>query len=414
MYYLVANYIQDNNIPVVELTEEFFDYVYLGKGDAPSEIAKAIREDVKYWKAFDFRYTNPPHMSNHLSFLIYHYALIFPKEYQPKNITIGGLLIKDGQKISKSKGNGIPLIQIREMYGADLYRLYVAVAASFDAEMDFRDDEITQLNKRFSKWKDYMYDAKLVKPINIDSCTDIDTWLVSQFYTRAKVYFSAMDEFKFRDAYVSVLYEFLNDISYHERRSSKEKTLAVIRYIFTDYVKLMAPVTPHVCEELFAGESDELVSLSSFETDCDTCINSYLDDIESTTQEILRAVPNLLSRREITHATKITLVQASDERFKLFDRIKDLLGETREFKKIIRTLMSEFVSDGNFIKRFVPKTLGEGLSAYLEKSEEKAYLESVKSFLETEFGCSIEIIDIASLGETKINPLPGKPGIIVD
>ena len=92
--------------------------------------------------------------------LIYHYGLIFDKKYHPKNITVGGLLIKDGHKISKSKGNGIPLSRIKDIYGADLYRLYIATAASFDVEMDFRDDEIYNLEKRFNRFKELMFKAK--------------------------------------------------------------------------------------------------------------------------------------------------------------------------------------------------------------------------------------------------------------
>merc|ERR1712060_695631 len=116
-----------------------------------------VRRTCRYWGGIDLRYTAATHMSNHLAFLIYHYALMFSspaqEAFQPRCIAIGGLLLRDGEKISKTKGNGIPLIQVRERFGADLYRLYIAVGTTFEQEFDFRDNDIAVLRTKYEAWK---------------------------------------------------------------------------------------------------------------------------------------------------------------------------------------------------------------------------------------------------------------------
>src|SRR5690606_20254253 len=116
MLYLIQNILVSENIKSQSLSSMVFDYVFLGIGnvkmiseenDISENALKEMRRQVKYCKGLDMRYTNAGHMSNHLSFLIYHYALIFPSENHHKIITVVGYLIKDGAKISKSKVNGI-------------------------------------------------------------------------------------------------------------------------------------------------------------------------------------------------------------------------------------------------------------------------------------------------------------------
>lgn len=411
MYYFLANYVETKQLAEQDITEDLLDYVFLNKDVDSASLpacAEQLKADVEYWNCCDFRYTTPPHMSNHLSFLIYHYALILPQKFHPKNITVGGLLIKDGQKISKSKGNGIPLIKVKELYGADVYRLYVAVAASFDSEMDFREDEIQMLNKRFSRWKELIGEAIKLKPKQESELSDINKWLISKFYSRAKQYQEHMENYKFREAYIAILYEFLNDINYHERRTSTDETITVLANIAQDYLRIMTPVTPHICEEFNARgkHKDTPISLQEIHID-ETKINEAVEDIEEITQSILTQVPNIAQRKGESF-TKIILTQATDTKFKLFDELTELLSKTREFKTIMQTLNEKFPEEKKFIQRFVPKTLSDGLQAYLPKDLEKGYLESVKPFLEKEFCKTIELADNAT------NAMPGKPSILLE
>lgn len=434
MLYLIEHILVQEKIKPEQLSFELFDYVYLGKGDVKKisistkidvKLIEKMREEVKYWEGLDVRYTNHGHMSNHLSFLIYHYALIFPQKNWPKNITIGGYLIKDGAKISKSKGNGIPLMRMKDTYGVDMYRLYVAIAANYDVEMDFKDDDILQLEKKFNKFKDLIEKSLVRKIRKYDSFSVTNKWLISKFYSYVKNYFEMMNNMRLREAYVGILYEFLNDISYHERRTSFDETLDVIRFIAKDYIILMTPAIPHTCEELYQSlrdkeikgqrdEENEFVSLAEFKTDYKKLIDKKSIDIENIAKNLVENISRQKEVKKIDKINKIIIVQASDDRFKLFDKLSKLLEDTKDFKVLSSELSKEFSSDLKFIQKFVPKTLGSGLNAYLSKKDEFKMLNELKGFLEEMFDCDIEIMRQCDKETNLSNVIPTEPLVIIE
>jgi leucyl-tRNA synthetase len=427
MLYLVYGIITREHISEGKLTSDVFDFVMLGQGSCESVSKKSglsvgvlgeMREQVMYWKSFDLRYTGGTHLSNHLSFLIFHYALIFDKEYWPKHIAVGGMLIRDGNKISKSKGNGLPLVQVPKQYGADLYRLYVVLAANFDVEMDFREDDIKQLERRFDRWKELITDSLEVDKVDYASFNSTNKWLISRFYSRVEEYFEFFEGMRMREAMVSVFYEFLNEINYHERRTSKKETLLVLRFIVEDYLKIMTPCVPHVCEELNqllgnkVKEEKGFISLESLTTKTSEFINTEVEELEEIISTLVTSISREIENKPDTRV--ITLVQAREDRFNLFDSLKELLsnGEKPDFKKIMGTLSSNFSDDKKFISKFVPKTLGSGLSFYLSKTDEKNLLEDTLDFLKKEFEIEFEIKTAEEMNMNSAGLVPGRPSIV--
>ncbi len=432
LLYLIIHIIRKNKIDENQLTYELFDYIYLGIGKVDDiskntkiskSIIKELKEEANYWNGNDFRYVGQPHMSNHLSFLIYHYALIFSKKelkkFHPKTIVVGGMLQRNGEKISKSKGNGIPLSKVGKKFGVDLYRLYIATAASFDVQMDFRDEEILQLKKKFDKFKELMINAKSKKIKNYDDFNGVDKWLISRFYSNIKIYFENMKEMKIREAHIYALYEVLNDINYHLRRTSEDKTLEVIRFFFNDYLKIMTPVIPHICEELFIGErlevgGESFISLAKFTSNYDDFINREIEEIENISKEIIAEISRQKESRNLSEIKKVIIIQASKKRFDLFNNLKKILKKTKNFKEIMSVLMKEFPDEKKFISKFVPKTLGEGLSAFLQIDEERETIENLKEFIKKEFNVKLEIKSSEYLNINSIKLIPGKPQIILE
>jgi len=419
MFYMISNIIRKYDIKPEALSFDVFDYVFFKKGEknkikVSSKALNEMREEVVYWNNVDFRYTAHSHMSNHLNFLIYHYALIFPKSMWPKKLVVGQFMMRNGQKISKSKGNGTPLYRMKNIYGADLYRLYTIITASFDAEMDFKDEEVLQLEKKFNKFKDLMFKAKNVEKKKYSSFSQIDKWLISKFYSKCKEYFELMAVVKIREAYVGIIYEFMTDLSYHTRRTNEKQTTSVLRYVFGDYLKIMTPVVPHICEELNLNESKLEISLQNFTTNCEDYINSESECIEAIVEYTLALISRTKDQKQMSQIRGIKIVQASKNRFKLFDELKKQLEKTKNIKEIFKELNSKFPLDIKFISKFVPKTLGEGLSFYLSIEKEKKLIEDVKSFFKKEFDCEVEISNIEKENINSLNVMPSKPGVILE
>lgn len=427
MLYMISHLIRKYDIKPKELSFEFFDYIYLDKksfdevlenNSINSEFVKRAKEEVEYWNNVDCRYVGMPHMSNHLNFLIYHYSLIFPKSMWPKMIITGNLMMRDGKKISKSKGNGTPLFRIKKIYGADLYRLYIATNSNYDVEMDFKEEEITQLEKKFAKFQSLIKGAINKSDKKYEDFSNTNKWLISKFYSRAKEYFKYFDEFRIREAFVTILYEFLNDVNYHERRTSIDETFEVIRFIAKDYLILMTPVVPHTTEELneklnINNQEEKYISLLKFSTNLDEFVNLDIEREEEIVENLTSNVLKLIENKKDVKLVRI--VTAPKIKYDLFERLKELLEQTRDFKTIFEQLKQEekFLPLIKFVQKFLPKTLKDGLTSYIKESDEILLLNNNLKFFKKEFGVNCEILD-SSCYENTNNAIPTKPQIILE
>jgi len=348
---------------------------------------------------------------------------------------------------SKTKGNGMPLIQVRERFGADLYRLSIAMGTSFDQEFDFRERDIPQLRAKFETWKKLMSGAKAAAPKAEDEMADIDRWLRSRFYSRVEEYWPAMNSVRFRDAFVSIFYEFMKNVSYHTRRTSAANTAAVVRTFFVDYLLLMAPVVPHVCEELYTGEGPEGTFMSLLAFDRTRPLEQYIDKrveiFEAMPLDLVGMVGEEMAKRQkenkktivksikkvdgntpenatVTQAAplQISIVQARQEMFCFFDVLGDTLKSTRNAKEIKEAMRTAFSDQDwkNFIEYFVPRTLGSsGLHPYLAHGLERTFLkEHAIPFIKSEFpDAEVSITDADVVVSKRHLALPGKPVIVI-
>ena len=136
----------------------------------------------------------------------------------------------------------------------------------------------------------------------------------------------------------------------------------------------MSPVSSHICEEFWniLGEK-EYCSLAKFDCDVSKYISKDLEEKEGIVSNIIENVYKTKDVMKLDKLNKVVLVQASNNRFDLFDDLGKLLNETKNVKEIFSNLNSKYPNETNFIKKFVPKTLGSGLSFYMKKEDEMNY-----------------------------------------
>ncbi len=423
MLYIIMHVLRREDIKPENLTTEFYDYVYLGDGDLDSvssnttiskEIIGECREEVKYWNNVDFRYTAWGHMSNHLNFLIYHYSIIFPKSMWPKQICVGQFMMRNGEKISKSKGNGTPLFRIKDVYGADLYRLYLIVSSNFDVEMDFKDDDVSQVEKKLNRVKEIITSSLNSKKIEYDSFNTTQKWLIAQFYSKVNLAFSYFEDIKLREAYVTILFEFLTDMNYCMRRVGDLKFNEVMRFIVEDYIKVLTPVIPHTCEEFWEQlGNDSFVSLEALEIE--SKLENYVNDEILGEEGIIEELTKNIARvQEQANGSVLKIVVASQDKFNLFTRINELRDNGANPKEMMTTLSQEFNGDSKFISKFVPKTFKSGLHYYVSREEEISLYEQSINFFKSEFGFTSVDIIVDNSFQVPTSTLPAKAHIIVE
>jgi len=412
--YTIAHLLR--HVPVDALEEQFFDYVFLGIGNAEDvakalhldvDVLKRLKEEFEYWYPNDQRHTAPPHLSNHLVFFLMHHAAIFPERHWPKAITLNELMIREGHKISKSKGNVVPLAHVSELYGVDLYRLYCALNADFASVVNWREQDTDALRKRFNALVTVFEESTWSDALQEDEFTHTDRWLLSKFYRMLQESIERFEGFRIREAGINVVFNLMNDIRYYEKRASVERRRRIVRNILDDWLIILSPFVPHICEELWHKRHDTFISLQTLPAIKEEFIDDLVEKEEDYVVSLVGDVQEILKIARIT-PSKIYLYTADAEseqwKWGLFKALKDVPDKDK-----IKEAMSirKDKSTVDFVKQLMKSNL-----EYFELNE-KEILEREKEYLTKEFGCEIGINEEYDQKGKKKFALPLKPAIYV-
>ncbi|MFW9808563.1 MAG: class I tRNA ligase family protein, partial [Candidatus Thorarchaeota archaeon] len=373
-FYTVAHKITQNKLKPEQLTLSFFDHVFLGKGKAEkveketgisSDLLKSMRNEFLYWYPNDQRHTAPSHISNHLSFAIFHHVAIFPKKHWIQCISLNEHMNMEGRKMSKSKGNTIPLGEIPKKYGADVFRTYVLSAAEPATLMDWREKDVpavrnrirqfSEIMKRYSKKTPRVYSKK-------DNPTTITRWILSRVNSIIQECTDHLENFKIRDYAITVMSEMIRSISQYEKRNvPKEEREGTMAYLCEKWVRLISPMIPHTSEEFWAKmNGDGYVSMADWPIAdkklIDPSVEMAQEVVESTVKDI-REIVKLLKGKK---ASTVHIYVAPDWMFKAMKSIREnnlpiIVGD------IMKHLMSndEFKSHGKLVKNIVDRIAKE-------------------------------------------------------
>ncbi len=161
-----------------------------------------------------------------------------------KNLLCQGMVVKDGFKMSKSKGNVVSVDDMVGKYGADTARLFVLFASPPERDLDWSDEGVAGSFRFLNK----IY--KLVEQLK-ERQSDTNTGLNQNLerikhLTIKKVTGDIREEFHFNTAIAAIM-EFYNEIiSQLSTLNSKH----LKNYIET-LVILLSPFAPHICEEMW-------------------------------------------------------------------------------------------------------------------------------------------------------------------
>lgn len=416
-FYTIIKSIRQHKISSQQLSPAFFDFVYLGKGDAKTvskstKISEAamqeIRSEFLYWYPNDQRHTGIAHITNHLSFFIFAHTAIFEKRHWPKAISLNELVISEGSKMSKSKGNVVLLNKISSQVGADVFRLYSAGASDFGSVLDYRERDVEatkRLLKKFVAITTQMISSKNKPPKKLSIASK---WFLSKFNSAVKASTLALQEFRLRDYVQSAFYSLLNDYDYFSRRATEEDKKAVASLVAQKWVALMAPVVPHVCEELWqqAGNKN-FVSISQWPVAEEKMISLQAETEEDVVVSVLQDARKILQ-----------LLQSKGNKISSLKIIVCSEGKKQEFSKALKKetpeeavkLLSSPESKEFLQKNFFDYRNKQSVVGF---NEEKC-VSSASDFISRELGLkvAVESEEKSSL-EKKSKSMPLRPALVL-
>jgi len=193
------------------------------------------KEEVKYWMPVDQYIGGIEHAVLHLL-----YSRFFVKFLQDiglldfkepfRQLLTQGMVLKDGEVMSKSRGNIVDPDEIIEKFGADTMRLFILFAAPPETELEWEERGIEGAFKFLNRvWR-----------INENLIEKADPSLVRLTHKTIKKVTADIDEFKFNTA-IAAMMELVNAI--YQYGADKE--------VFSALVLMLSPITPHFCEELW-------------------------------------------------------------------------------------------------------------------------------------------------------------------
>jgi leucyl-tRNA synthetase len=168
------------------------------------------------------------------------------------NLLTQGMVLKDGAKMSKSKGNTVDPQELIEKYGADTVRLFMMFAAPPEQALEWSDDGV-QGSFRFLKrfWSAVVDHAGKgpVGDIDVDALNDTQKELRRKTHqTIAKISDDIGRRHSFNTA-VAASMELLNAIN--KLADESDAGRAVARESLEAVVVMLSPMVPHICHALW-------------------------------------------------------------------------------------------------------------------------------------------------------------------
>ncbi len=257
---------------------------------------------------------------------------MWDEKYWPKAIGVNGYVNISGIKMSKSKGNVVPLRELVKEYSADLVRINIVTSNEGLDDAEWKDESIATYESRFGFLLE-LIDA--VKKMRVKKTRSIDLYLQSKLQQHINAATEYFEQMRFRSAIQSALFAATNDIKWYiervggiegcDKKTMKETLSAIIRMI--------APLAPHIAEEMWkklGGKGFVAVAAWPEADDAKVDKNALeLEEIVMRCVEDLKHVIKIVGKKD-----KAYIYVASPKEFVCFNEAKDFLRKRFGLKEL--------------------------------------------------------------------------------
>ena len=236
-----------------------------------------VDERANYWLPVDQYVGGIEHAVLHLLYARFFHklmrdaGLVNSDEPFTKLLT-QGMVLKDGSKMSKSKGNTVDPQSMIDLYGADTVRLFVMFAAPPEQSLEWNDDAVAGANRFLRRWWSLVQNTK-ADLHNVTTTLDQPDWAAniddSDARNLRKVTHTLLDKInRDYDKYhyntvIAGAMELLNALDKYPYQKNLDTMLACKESLVI-LNKILAPIVPHIAHQLWLdmGQTGEVIDAS--------------------------------------------------------------------------------------------------------------------------------------------------------
>lgn len=248
----------------LDTMDTFLDssWYFLRYCDANNHEEAFALDKVKYWMNVDQYIGGVEHAILHLMYARFFQMALYDlghvsTEEPFQNLLTQGMVLKDGAKMSKSLGNVVSPAEIIEKYGADTARLFILFAAPPDRELDWSDAGVEGCYRFLNRVYRMVYEFVESYGSGEESHeaeNDADRELLYVLHNTIKRATDDIgDRFNFNTA-ISATMELVNAMYKYKVGEVNE---ALFRWTLGRLILVLAPFTPHLCEEMWQSIGKE-------------------------------------------------------------------------------------------------------------------------------------------------------------
>jgi leucyl-tRNA synthetase len=170
------------------------------------------------------------------------------------NLLTQGMVLKEGSKMSKSKGNVVSPEEIINTYGADTARLFILFASPPERDLEWNDQGVEGCYRFLNRlWRIITDYAQAIARVNIPERFENLEPAARQLRYKTHATIKKVSEdiegrFNFNTA-ISAIMELTNTLSSYS--DQEEQDLPVVKEAVDTLLILLSPFSPHICEELW-------------------------------------------------------------------------------------------------------------------------------------------------------------------
>jgi len=265
---------------------------------------------VAYWGPVDFYSGGVEHAILHLIYSrffsrVFHDLGMVEHTEPFTHLLTQGMVLKDGNVMSKSKGNVVDPDSMIQKYGSDALRLYVMFVAPPEKEVEWTDSGLegsfrflARVWRGADQWREEAVAAG-TGPIDQATLTGAERALRRKTHETIKRVTTDIDVRQQMNTAVSAMMELVNELYLFTDKGERSAQAAkVAREAIESLIVMLSPFAPHTMEELWQmyGHADGLAAAQWPVADADIAKAEELEiplQVNGKLRDVVRVAPSI-------------------------------------------------------------------------------------------------------------------------